>query len=492
MTKNNQITITMTTLSRIMAKPLARAIIWGGNPAARIVNRSSYLIGRVATTIAPRRYHLGKTRMEAANLMTAGGFDVKWNEARGDWNTPRTDIVRDNLDGKLYMGSLGTKISKFQNPLPFPREIEEKISKIFSDLRINNRTRDEIRSILRTIYNEGYHSTIVNGVCLSLSELTNKSPKEFEANKNKLRKYADALVETGNEAIKKVGVKWTELVYSIFHTLINILPEKTVPDQKELKEYGDIAISMIHKAVKEGLDYEAVRKLEIIFYSVLIEISPEIFAREKKELENYWDILLTNHKDILINEEIRALVDGIDNERWNLCIPPGGIHILRKEILADKEKLGYVLDVGIKYPGKRWIEHIMNGGLQSFLHTLIFLLNTLPEKLVADNDKFKTVLGVVKKAIEKGWEPLKVEGLCFCLEIFFELAGERILKGDDFSRIFKPSTEEGFDDLLNNLCCVYYQRNRPDKSHKGYDSYAFRTSSIKEFIARTFFGEGQN
>lgn len=475
----------------MLAKPLARAIIWGGNPAARIVNRSSYLIGRAAATIAPHRYHLGKTRMEAANLMSAKGFEVKWIEAQGGWNTPRTDIIRDKLDGKLYMGPLGTKISKFQKPLPFPREIEERISRIFSDLRINNRSRDEIRSVLRDLYNEGHHSTIVNGVCLSLSELINKSPKKFEVDKNKLGKYANALVETGSESVKKVGVKWTELVYSIFHTLINILPEKIMPDQKELKEYGDIAIRMIHKAAKEGLDLEAVRKLEVTFYSVLIEISPEIFAREKKELENYWDILLTNYKDILINERIRALVDRTNNVWWDYNAP-FGIHVLRKEILADKEKLGNVLEVGIKYPGKSWIKHIAYGDVRSFFNTLISFLNALPEEFVADNDKFKAILGVVKKAIENGGELLAVEGLCFGLGIFFELAGERVLKGDDFSRIFRPSTEEGFCALLSNLSCLYYLKNRPDKPHEGYDAYTFRTISVEAFIKQTFFGEGQN
>jgi len=244
MTKNNRDINNMT----ILAKPLARAIIWGGNPAAKAINRASWLAGKVGTRIAPHRYQIGWTREDIADILRHQGFTVGWtkHESRDDsaWNDLRPNIVY-NKEGRLYFGPLGRMIRilrPFDSSESFSRRYELDMSGVLKDL-------------------------------------AKKLPEAKAHDINVLEKYGIMLEEM-------------HLLYSALLTaLIDKLPKETLEDIDKFKAYCDLMKSFRERTSSTSLDFHIARLIEALPEGLVADISKlrQIVEVGLKAHERGWD-----------------------------------------------------------------------------------------------------------------------------------------------------------------------------------------------------------
>jgi len=245
----------------VSARIMARAIIWGGNPAARVINRSSYLIGRAATTIAPHRYDLGKTRQEISDILqnqeleTSSGYRMKL-ALRWHWNTPykdpRSNIVftEGEYEGSkfraLYMGRAGRFMDKFQPPHLLPFKIEESLHL----LPVNKNIKAAVRNILRRAIETGWHKSNIFGIynVLKVILLKRASMEKSLTGVSENPMFfmmADRILKIGSEARKKgCDRDAIDRLFLDLAALIEKLPEGTLTDDKTF----DIVIDHITKA----------------------------------------------------------------------------------------------------------------------------------------------------------------------------------------------------------------------------------------------------
>lgn len=99
----------------LRAKIIEKAVLWGGNPAAWIINRTSNRVGRAVQRINPK-YELGKSRMEAIGPLLDKGLAPEWCESIRDWDHPKDNIVRPwgpCAKDYYYMGKVGRMLGWF-------------------------------------------------------------------------------------------------------------------------------------------------------------------------------------------------------------------------------------------------------------------------------------------------------------------------------------------------------------------------------------------
>jgi len=460
----------------VSARILAHTIRIGGNPVARIVNRTADLSAKASNWVMERRYKPGKVREEISRILRADGLTCDWIDLRGasgGLDPIRTDIVRTRHDGQLYVpGKLGRLLDLLQPSLTLPpslrKIIEGRLRKHSISPRLRNAIKDEM---LCAIVNEN-DPDINRELLLNLLALAKSMTERFESDPRAIRPYSAQLKDIAKGAEVDLGRFDAALMLTTLSHLILLFPEGSFGDAAAIRQYGRVIRNMITKARARGIERASIELLMKMFSLGLVESIPEVFAIDRREMDLYWEVLLYNYSDALSSMGVNDVLRGAENPRSDPAFPAVQQLDLPKEILMDKEKLAAVLEVAVKYPAK--FELYVAPTIP-----LIYMIKHIHKEILTDNARFLRVFGFIKTLFEQGEEVRMImmayrskeargatqgdpawtvenciSRLIVSMGIMFRYADERIVRGNNFSSFFDFSRADDLELRIKALSAI--------------------------------------